>query len=317
MRAKEESYLKKYLLILLVSALGLGLLAGCSQDQTPPVQEEITETVKLYYGDNGNENIVFEEREISYLEGQDRYSVILDELFKGPKTADYQANISPETKIYGTIVQGKDLIVDLSQEFAQFGGSVGEIVGVLSLVNTLTQFPEIERVKILVEGMELIAPSGQPYPFISYTENGNNAQAELKKFILYFANADATKVAAELREIELPLAVTLEQIITSVLEELVKGPVSTNLSRTIPSEVQILSVRIEGDTLFIDFSEEMHSKHWGGATGEAMTINSIVATLTEFENLNYVKMTVAGQPMNIEHSILDEPVGRNEEMIEK
>ena len=66
----------------------------------------------------------------------------------------------------------------------------------------------------------------------------------------------------------------------------------------------------------MDFSEEMHTKHWGGATGEALTINSIVNTLTEFPYIQRVKMTVEGEPMNIEHAILEEPVERNEGMIQ-
>jgi len=78
----------------------------------------------------------------------------------------------------------------------------------------------------------------------------------------------------------------------------------------------VLSVKIEGDTANVDFSEEMHTRHWRGALGEAMTINSVANTLTEFDYVEQVMMTVTGNPMNIEHVILDVPVGRNEEMIE-
>ena len=41
-----------------------------------------------------------------------------------------------------------------------------------------------------------------------------------------------------------------------------------------------------------------------GAAGEAMTINSIVNTLTEFAYIERVKMTVEGEPMLIEHVFL-------------
>jgi len=84
---------------------------------------------------------------------------------------------------------------------------------------------------------------------------------------------------------------------------------------TIPKEVYLLSVEIKDEIAYIDFSEEMHTKHWHGGTGEALTIASIVNTLTELEYIQKVKMTVAGEPMSIEHAILDEPVGRKEEMI--
>jgi len=61
----------------------------------------------------------------------------------------------------------------------------------------------------------------------------------------------------------------------------------------------------------------MLTSHWGGAAGEAMTINSIANTLTEFDFIEQVRITVGGQPLTIEHIILEEPLGRNEDMIEK
>lgn len=49
----------------------------------------------------------------------------------------------------------------------------------------------------------------------------------------------------------------------------------------------------------------------------SQTINSLVNTITEFAGIDYVKMTVAGVPMNIEHAILEDPLPRNEDMIER
>ncbi|MGD9676842.1 MAG: GerMN domain-containing protein [Vulcanibacillus sp.] len=142
-------------------------------------------------------------------------------------------------------------------------------------------------------------------------------ETQSQEVTLYFANQNATAVAAEKRNIVLTTDSTREELFRSVLEELIKGPESTILYKTIPIEVKINSVELNGDILSVDFSQEMHINHWGGATGEAMTINSIVNTLTEFNDVNKVKMTVEGQPMSIEHSILEEPVGRNEDMIQK
>ena len=136
-------------LILLIAILALIVFAGCPRQQpTPPGPPLISENVQLFYGDEGNERIVSEERQVQYREGGDKYHVVLEELIKGPETEGYQANIQPDTKVYGTIQQNSDLLVNLSEEFQQFGGSVAEVVAVGSIVNTLTQFDEIDRVKI-------------------------------------------------------------------------------------------------------------------------------------------------------------------------
>jgi germination protein M len=104
--------------------------------------------------------------QVTYREGEDKYAATLQELITGPDNQAYVANIPEDTGVYGTIKQNRSLIVNLSSEFLSFGGSVAEIVAVGSIVNTLTQFTEIERVKILVEGEEYIGPSGEPRGFM-------------------------------------------------------------------------------------------------------------------------------------------------------
>jgi germination protein M len=132
--------------------------------------------------------------------------------------------------------------------------------------------------------------------------------AETDTVTLYFGNDQATAVVAETRTVSIPPGAAREDILRIVLEELIKGPQRQELFRTIPAEVKVRSVNIDGKTVSVDFSEEMHTRHWGGAAGESMTINSIVNTLTEFEGIELVKMTVAGEPMNIEHAILEDPL---------
>lgn len=306
---------------MLLIAAGI-VLGGCGEGQGTARPQTITETVKLYYGDAGNEKIVAEERSFSYQQWEDKYIVVLQELIKGPEKNQYRANISPETKVYGTIEQEGSLIVDLSKEFNRFAGSMAEVIGVGSVVNTLTQFEAIKKVKILVEGEELTGPGGKPRGFMETFPAEVKPQEEEAEVILYFSNHDATALVGETRTITFPAETSLlaetsrHELIKLVLDELIKGPRNKNLKPTIPPEVKVLSVKILGSTAHTDFSKEMHSRHWGGATGESMTINSIVNSLTEFSYIRRVQMTVEGEPMNIEHAILNEPVERNEDMIQ-
>lgn len=298
------------LIILVILTL---LFSGCAQ--TPAQPQKQSEKAKLYFADANNEDFLIEEREIAFTNQEEKYRAALEELIKGPENQAARSNIQKDTQVYGTIKQKSDLIVNLSQEFNQFGGSVAEILGVGAIVNTMTQFEEIKRVKILIEGEELIGPSGQPRgfmePFIKEPNSVNSINA-----ILYFANNDATAVQGESRMISVPQNAGNHEAIRVVLEELIKGPNDARLHKTIPAEVKVLSVEIKDDTAEVDFSEEMHSKHWGGAAGEAMTLNSIVNTLTEFDYIKQVMMTVEGKSMNIEHVIVEGPIKRNENMIQ-
>ncbi len=307
--------MSKRFMILLFMVLIATMLAGCVLQR--PQKDIIAKNVKLYYGDNNNERLVTEERQVSYRRGEDKYKATLEELIKGPLDESHRANISPETKVYGTIKQGSDLIVNFSREFNNLGGSIAEIVARGSVVNTMTQFEEINRVKILVEGNEYIGPSGQPFGFMEPFPTAVEPPQVTAEVTLYFGKKDATAVVGETRAITISPDTNREKFVKIVLEELIKGPERRDLSPTIPREVGVLSVEIGNGIAHVDFSREMHTKHPGGAAGEAMTINSIVNTLTEFVYIERVKMTVEGEPMLIEHAFLEEPVGRNEEMIER
>ena len=159
--------MKRYICpaLVILTILG-GTFSGCGGPVGVSRPQTMTEVVKLFYGDASNETIVAEERHISYRQGEDKYALILQKLIAGPENKNHRANISPETKVYGTIRQNNALIVDLSREFNHFAGSMAEIIGVGTVVNTLTQFETIDKVKLLVEGEELLSPGGMPRGFM-------------------------------------------------------------------------------------------------------------------------------------------------------
>ncbi|MFZ5643841.1 MAG: GerMN domain-containing protein [Bacillota bacterium] len=158
--------IKRLVTTLIIILLTAGAVVGCvgKEKQQPggDKAETVTETVKLYYGDSNNEKFVTEERKVTCLKGEDRYRAVIEELLKGPADKGHRANISPEAKVLGTTREGDSLVVNFNSAFNRFSGSVAEIIAVGSVVNTVTQFEEIKKVKILVEGKELAGPSGEP-----------------------------------------------------------------------------------------------------------------------------------------------------------
>ena len=126
---------------------------------------------------------------------------------------------------------------------------------------------------------------------------------------VFFVNSDGEMTAEKRNLANIP---DQEQFLKLVLEELIKGPESEDLTKTIPETVTVQSVTIENNLVHVDFSQEMHTDHWRGSTGELITVQSIVYTLTEFTFIEKVKMTVDGEIMDFGHMSLDEPIGRNE-----
>ena len=69
----------------------------------------------------------------------------------------------------------------------------------------------------------------------------------------------------------------------------------------------------------VDFSKELKTKHWGGSTGESMTIMSIVNSLTELPGIEKVQILIEGQKEDTlaGHWDLSSPISRDESIIGK
>jgi spore germination protein GerM len=90
--------------------------------------------------------------------GRDVYKATLEALIKGPENIDEGFAVLPKTvKILSTEKDEDLLIVDFSKEIILDANQVGvssstEALALGSIANTLTEFPEIKRVRILIEG---------------------------------------------------------------------------------------------------------------------------------------------------------------------
>jgi len=112
---------------------------------------------------------------------------------------------------------------------------------------------------------------------------------------LYFAASTDTDayLTEEIREIQVS-----KELYKNVVEELIKGPQSDQLYRTIPSNVKVNSVKISEGTATVDFSKEIITNFQEiphSSTTEVLAIFSIVNTLTEFEEIKKVKITIEGK----------------------
>lgn len=129
---------------------------------------------------------------------------------------------------------------------------------------------------------------------------------------VYFANEDATALVPEVRPLK-PGADPVE----ATLAELLRGPESENLRHTIPEGVKVLETRLEDKTLYVSFSEELRTKHWGGSTGEIMTVYSIVNSLTALPDVERVFILLDGryEETLVGHLILNEAFTRDESLL--
>lgn len=139
---------------------------------------------------------------------------------------------------------------------------------------------------------------------------------EVKKvtLTLYFPDNDALYLHPEMREVEVSDEQLLEKV---VLEELFKGPETSELSPSLDGEDLILSVNTSDGLCTVDFAEDFKLLNSGGTTRESFAIGSIVNSLCELDGIEQVKINIGG---NVKsdfggHFTLEEPFSPQADLI--
>ena len=118
-------------------------------------------TIDLFFPDKEGEGVFLEKHELKVYEGAVLRAAV-EGLIAGP-TGDNLANPLPEgTKLLGINLKNDLAIVDFSKEFSS-QNTVSEKAEKISLVNTLTEFTNVNKVKILIEGNEWKDSNGAPF----------------------------------------------------------------------------------------------------------------------------------------------------------
>lgn len=122
-----------------------------------------------------------------------------------------------------------------------------------------------------------------------------------KSVQLYFATKDAMGLQVEQRKIK-------GDVMEETVKALMAGPTTPKLSPTLPKDVELLSLKVKEGTCVVNFSETLVTHHWGGSTGELLTVYSIVNTLSQFPGVERVLILVEGRKVETlaGHLILEE-----------
>lgn len=138
-----------------------------------------------------------------------------------------------------------------------------------------------------------------------------------KEVTLYFGDNQAEYVVGEKRTLTIKEPVTTEKLGSAIVRALITGPQTQGLYKTLPAETRLLSLKIKDSVAYVDFSQEIISKHWGGSAGETMTIDSIVNSLTELKEIKKVQILVEGkvQESLLGHWDTSSPIARDEAII--
>ncbi len=110
--------------------------------------------VTLYFSDLNAEYLVREIRRLKVPRGEALEKIVVAELIHGPKGEAAGRTIPQETKIRSIETKDKVCFVNLSSEFVTKNnvGIAAEQLTIYSIVNSLTELSNIDKVQFLIEG---------------------------------------------------------------------------------------------------------------------------------------------------------------------
>ncbi|MDI3481539.1 MAG: germination protein [Tepidanaerobacteraceae bacterium] len=305
-------------------------ICGCSPfkksntETSPPpsgeaqkVQANMRKTV--FYFANDYDLLVPVTREIPWVEGIGRAA--LESLVDTPELRAQLAEKGlkptlPEgTEILGMTIKDELAKVDFSKEFLNFKDTTSEQNAVKSVVYTLTEFPAVDKVQILINGKPLKkCPNGTALKDVLYREKiniepgQNTAANDAVPVTLYFKSSNESGNFTYFVPVTRMVRKS-DNMIKAALEELIKGPCpNIGLVSVVPEDTKVLEATQKESEVVVNFSKEIEG-YGGGVDVEQALVNSVVLTVSQFPGVEKVSLQVEGKTGVLpEGTVLDNPI---------
>ncbi len=307
------------LFLLLLLALAISL-PGCADPPGEPFSLPAEPPLPPEPGDGYLGTLYYPDKELRFLVPVQRAipeteTVVRNTLEKLVETPQLKKELEPlglvpllpeKTAILGIhIGETGPARVDFSSPFLQYESSAERLV-LGGLLCTLRQFPQVEQLKIMVEGDSPEKfPGGTPGAIPLGPECLLNL--EVDDALNDYHNYTAVTIyfclpTPQGRILYVPVTRVLQPVKehhVAALKELLDGPrQGSGLFSDIPPGTELLSLHLEEDLAIIDLSAELLT-YEGGRTGAENMLNQILLTLVQLEGVGKVQLLVEGEKITL------------------
>lgn len=301
--------------LLLCAVLMAMPLTGCDSDNEG-IEEGKT---YVYYVDKDIKKIVPKEYEIKAEGAEEQLDELLDRLKLNTDDIDVIKAIPDEVKVEDYYLDDGVLSISFSSDYTAMKKE-REVLSRAAIVMTMTQLSNVSYVAFSISGVPLAMSNGEAIGNMQASDfadnlNSNKQVYNTEKFTIYFANQAGSKLVKYDFEAEYGNDMSREQVI---LNKLIAGPgEEEGYTRTLPSNLQIVSVMTMDNICYITFGENFLTE--AATVPDDLVIYSIVNSLSEMSYIHKVQISVNGQVDAIYHGTISlaEPFTRNLDYIEK
>ena len=253
------------------------------------------EMLTLYFPDDRRRYLVRETLSVEAMDVTDKPAYIMQQLLSARERGQLTSCIPQGTQLLDISVENGVCTVNLSSEF-QTGmerSFAAERMAVYSIVNSLTELPEITTVDLWVSGapleklerMELSSGIARDESLLSLP-----ASKDLLDVTLYPACGDDGLLVCVPQQLPLDGEHSTAELLA---QSLIDFEGKNGVRNCIPAGTKLLSLRIEGGTCVVDLTREFLDGCTSAAE-ETLAARSIIATMCTLPEVSSVEILVEG-----------------------
>ncbi|MBE6990605.1 MAG: hypothetical protein E7426_07680 [Ruminococcaceae bacterium] len=221
---------------------------------------------------------------------QEQAQAAMEQLLGNCRTAGFSSPVPAGTQLLSCNVNGNTAVVDLSGAYGQLSGMELTIAD-YCVTLTLTQIGGISMVRILVNGRELAYRNSNTFfasdALLTSTEDVVRTFAAR----LYFRGADGELVGED-RVLTLYEGETRAAVVVNTL---LAGPQSPELTPLLPEDFAVLSMRTEEGVCYLNLPGTNEELLPEAEEEQAMLVQSIVRSLCSIRGIDRVQILLDGE----------------------
>ena len=272
----------------------LSLLCACAAQHAQEMDENGYE---LYFlsdpnSAGGGDAIRTQEKRLTLdgaMETEDCVRALMEALLAGPDEPSLSSPIPEGTALKSLKVSGRRAQIDLSAQYARLTG-IDLSLADYCITLTLTQLPDVARVRITVAGRELDYRSRQVFLARDILTVPKEDVVGTVDTSLYFVNGDGA-LTAEARTLNLYEGDTQ---VSAVVRALENGPETKGLSGVLPEGVKVRKVWLGEEICYVSLSSALLE---GQPEPETLSqaVLALEQSLLSLESVEEVRFLVDGE----------------------
>ncbi len=214
-------------------------------------------------------------------------------LLRGPQSSDLYSPFPEGVSVRFIHADGETVRVDLSEEYANLSG-ISLTLADYCIALTLCQLPEIENVKITVEGEIIHDRNRDILREGDVLLSGIEEEPDTFLAALYFPDGTGRSLTVEYRQV---IRTDGRDAVEVVMDELLLGPMEAASSRSLPERTRVRSLSVDDGICYVDLSEEFVINAPATAEERGLILYALVNTLCVRSGVSQVQLLIEGEPV--------------------